>query len=145
MTNRSNKINQKRLTIGAFFMLAAVAYLSQQIPQNSHSKLVDLYTNKQSGQMLEVAGKVLKILSDDNQGSRHQRFIIKSNNLTVLIAHNIDLAQKIPVDIGDQVLVYGQYEWNNQGGVIHWTHYDPQGKHEGGWIKHEKKVYGKTF
>ncbi|EEZ38985.1 hypothetical protein VDA_000130 [Photobacterium damselae subsp. damselae CIP 102761] len=30
---------------------------------------------------------------------------------------------------------YGEYEWNHQGGVIHWTHKDPKQKHPDGWLK----------
>ena len=41
-------------------------------------------------------GVVINILSDDNEGDRHQRFILRlpSGN-TILIAHNIDRAPRI--------------------------------------------------
>ncbi len=128
--------------MGAFFILAAAAYLNQQLPQTSLSDLADLYKNKRSGQMVEFKGQVERILSDDNEGSRHQRFIVESQGITVLVAHNIDLAKRVPVKVDDQLIIFGQYEWNEQGGVIHWTHYDPQGQHENGWIKHKNKSYG---
>ena len=35
---------------------------------------------------------------------------------------------------GDHVIVHGEYVWNAQGGLIHFTHHDPQGTHEGGYI-----------
>jgi len=37
------------------------------------------------------------------------------------------------VKVGDHVIVRGGYVWNAQGGVIHFTHDDPEGTHEGGW------------
>lgn len=43
-------------------------------------------------------GTVIKVLKDDNEGSRHQKFLVKIDNypnITVLIAHNIDLAPRI--------------------------------------------------
>jgi hypothetical protein len=76
------------------------------------------------------------VLSDDNQGSRHQRFILKlESGHTVLVAHNIDLADRVPLTRGDVVTLRGRYEWNDRGGVIHWTHHDPEGRGPGGWIR----------
>lgn len=95
-----------------------------------------------SGQWLLVKGTVRRILSDDNVGSRHQRFIIEvADHRTLLIAHNIDLAHRVPVESGDVVTVRGRYEVNDRGGVIHWTHRDPDGFGPGGWIEHKGERY----
>lgn len=101
------------------------------------------YDNNLNNIQIGGSGKVNKILPDDNSGSRHQRFIIKlESNQTLLIAHNIDLAPKISnLRIGDHINFYGEYEWNPQGGVIHWTHHDPNNRHEGGWLNHGGKLY----
>ncbi|MDY0339653.1 MAG: DUF3465 domain-containing protein [Coriobacteriia bacterium] len=89
------------------------------------------------------SGTVVRTLADDNDGSRHQRFILElDSGRTLLIAHNIDVAPRIPtVREGDTVEFYGVYEYSDQGGVIHWTHHDPQGHHEDGWLQHEGTVY----
>jgi len=90
----------------------------------------------ESGFMVTVAGKVVKLLSDDRDGSRHQRFLLRIDaGPTLLVAHNIDLAGRVPLDPGDRLLLRGQYEWNDRGGVLHWTHRDPDGDHAGGWIE----------
>lgn len=101
------------------------------------------FKNEQSNIQVGGSGEVIKILPDDNQGSRHQRFIIELNSgQTLLIAHNIDIAPKIyGLKLGDHITFYGEYEWNSKGGVVHWTHHDPLGSHENGWINHGGKLY----
>lgn len=101
-----------------------------------------LIRERRSGVMVDTMGVVVKVLRDDNKGSRHQRFLfdLPSGN-TLLVAHNIDLAPRVPLREGDEVRVYGQYEWNDKGGVMHWTHHDPGKRHEEGFIEHEGKRY----
>jgi hypothetical protein len=96
-----------------------------------------------SGQQVQGEGKVTRVLADDTEGSRHQRFIVRlDSGRTILIAHNIDLAPRVPSLVaGDAVQFFGEYEWNQKGGVIHWTHHDPQNRHPGGWVEHEGKRY----
>ncbi len=95
------------------------------------------------GQQARGAGTVIRVLSDDNDGSRHQRFIIRvDSGRTLLIAHNIDLAPRIGnIREGDTVEFYGEFAYNDKGGVIHWTHHDPQGRHPGGWLRHRGRTY----
>ncbi|MDV2344515.1 DUF3465 domain-containing protein, partial [Vibrio cholerae] len=99
--------------------------------------LQQAYQSQQSDLQVQGLGQVVKVLPDDNDGSRHQKFILKLNSgQTLLVAHNIDLAPRIPnLQIGDSVEFYGEYEWNKKGGVLHWTHKDPQNRHAHGWLK----------
>lgn len=92
---------------------------------------------------VEGQGVVLKVLADDNDGSRHQRFIVTlPSGQTLLITHNIDLAPRIAgLRVGDMVSFNGEYEWNPEGGVIHWTHLDPRERHPDGWIRHNGKLF----
>ena len=98
---------------------------------------------RDSGTWVEVSGIVIKLLRDDNEGSRHQRFIVDlRNGQTLLIAHNIDLAPRIPIGVGDRLKIRGMYEWNDLGGLVHWTHHDPMGVEDGGYIVCRRRTYG---
>ena len=101
------------------------------------------YEQRQSNVQVQGSGRVKTILRDDNDGSRHQKFIlVLKNGLSILVAHNIDLAPKISnLNKGDIVEFYGEYEYNPKGSVLHWTHHDPQGRHESGWLKHDGQIY----
>ncbi|MDH3400010.1 MAG: DUF3465 domain-containing protein [Chromatiales bacterium] len=148
---------KKILPLIVALLIAYLAY--QQLPQTSNAPvtgsqgqlshapanqaLFSAMENRRSDVQLEAVGTVVKILADDNDGSRHQRFLIRAGSgPTVLVAHNIDLAPRVAdLVIGDIVTIYGEYEWNPKGGVLHWTHHDPAGRHVGGWIKHEGQTY----
>jgi len=110
---------------------------------NSNQALVAAFENHRSNVQVQGSGHVTKVLADDNDGSRHQRFIVRvDSGQTVLIAHNIDLANRVAsLSNGDRIEFYGEYEWNAKGGVIHWTHRDPQHRHVDGWIKHNGSTY----
>jgi hypothetical protein len=103
----------------------------------------DLFLEKSNDQKVEDTGTVYRLLSDDNEGSRHQRFLVRlTDSQTLLIAHNIDLAPRIKdLQIGDEVQFRGEYVYNEKGGIIHWTHLDPEGEHFAGWVKHNGKTY----
>jgi hypothetical protein len=102
-----------------------------------------LYEAHETGVMVDGAGTVSRVLPDDREGSRHQRFIVRlDSGHTVLVSHNIDLARRVDgLARGDAVAFRGQYEWNDRGGVVHWTHRDPRGRRPGGWVKHEGRTY----
>ena len=115
---------------------------SEVTERGKPSDLLGLFEEQQSGVMVNAVGDVTRILANDNKGVRHQRFIISiPEGLSLLVAHNIDLAPSIPLNVGDQVKVYGQYEWNHKGGLIHWTHRDPKKIHPGGWVIHNNIKY----
>ena len=110
--------------------------------ETDNAALIQAFENSKSDIFVEGTGVVKKLLPDDNKGSRHQRFIVSiSPEQTLLFAHNIDLAPIVPLAVGDIIQFRGEYVYNPKGGVIHWTHHDPQHKVEDGWIKHKGKTY----
>ena len=109
----------------------------------SDEALARAFQQRTSNVQVEGQGVVRRVLSDDNDGSRHQRFVVALvSGQTLLISHNIDLAPRVAgLRKGDVVSFSGEYEWNAEGGVIHWTHRDPSKRHLAGWIKHKGKLY----
>ena len=101
------------------------------------------FANSASDVQVEGAGTVIRLLPDDLDGARHQRFIVQlASGQTVLISHNIDIAPRINgLEEGDSVSFSGEYVWNAKGGLIHWTHHDPRGRHVAGWVVHNGKMY----
>lgn len=111
-------------------------------PANDNALVARLYAERRSNVMVEVAVQVERTLRDDTQGSPHQKFLVRVNpDLTLLVAHNIGLAPRVPVRQGSSVRIRGEYEWNTQGGVLHWTHRDPGRRHQDGWIEFEGRRY----
>jgi hypothetical protein len=110
---------------------------------SSDNTIQKAYNNRQRDLQVQGAGVVTRVLPDDIEGSRHQKFILKlGTGQTLLVSHNIDLASRVSgLSAGDKVEFYGEYEWNTKGGVIHWTHHDPNNHHVGGWLKHGGRTY----
>jgi hypothetical protein len=146
------RVRAKAVLIGTAVAVLAVIFVScaNHDPATEHratphddSPIGRAFASGTSDVQVEGEGTVISILSDDVAGSRHQRFIVQlASGQTLLITHNIDLAPRIAgLKVGDSVLFNGQYVWNEKGGVIHWTHHDPQGRHVAGWVMHNGKRY----
>jgi len=96
------------------------------------------FREQRSGVQVTGAGVVTAVLPDDRDGDRHQRFIVRlPSGRSLLVAHNVDLAPRLTaLEPGDSVEFSGVYEWNARGGLVHWTHHDPSGRHRAGWLRH---------
>ena len=92
---------------------------------------------------VDGSGSVSRVLPDDNRGERHQRFLVLlPTGQSILIVHNIDIAPRVDnLRTGDEVEFEGEYVWNSQGGLVHWTHHDPSNRHRPGWVKHAGHTY----
>ena len=107
-------------------------------PTSDNAAVERDYAEKRSTVEVTADGVVTRVLADDSGPSGvHQRFIIRlaGSTQTVLVENNVTIGQRAPVLVGDDVMVHGEYVWNDQGGLIHFTHHDPAPAHEGGWIE----------
>ena len=135
---------RRRLLLLAGLMLVAWAARQLAAPGGGDgaAALAEAFRERRSGLMVEAEGTVERLLPDDREGSPHQRMIIRlGGGQTVLVSHNIELAPRVPAAVGDRLAFRGQYEWNDRGGVVHWTHHDPRGRRPGGWLRHDGRTY----
>ena len=129
---------------GGFRQITAFPSKQADAAYSSSSDAIQAAFNEQrSGVQVQGEGVVLKLLADDNDGSRHQRFILKlPSGQTILVAHNIDLAPRVSgLKLGDSVAFNGVFEWNSKGGDVHWTHHDPSERRQTGWLRHSGQTY----
>ena len=127
-------------------MIVAVALLAGcgSTSQSGDAAIVSDFQNHQSYVEVTADGTVVRVLSDQTGPSGvHERFIVQlsSRGITVLVEHNVSIGVRVPVAEGDRVIVHGEYVWNSQGGLIHFTHHDPQGTHEAGYIQDNGQIY----
>lgn len=106
-------------------------------------QIASAYAARRSDVPVEGSGVISRLLPDDSHGSRHQRFLLRTaSGPTVLVAHNLDLAPRIAgLAVGAPLRFKGEYEWNDKGGVLHWTHRAPRGGHADGWIEYQGHRY----
>ena len=96
------------------------------------------------GVELTITGTVDRVLSDQSgPAGPHERFVVAlaDVSMTVLIEHNLSIAPRVPVAAREAVVVHGEYVWNAQGGLVHFTHHDPDHSHEDGYILYAGKRY----
>lgn len=86
-------------------------------------------------------GTFVKFLPPDLKPPCHQLFIIRMDSgPEVKVAHNSDVADTLPASVkpGDKLELKGEYIYEPNGGVVHWTHHVDNGSHEPGYILVEK-------
>ena len=70
--------------------------------------------------------------------SPHEGFLMRVGSgcdVVVRVEANTDFTGEFPLTRGEPVVVKGEYEYYPRGGVVHWTHRDPRGRHDGGYIE----------
>ncbi len=138
----------KKLLLGIFLVVGgSVSFARPNSATNPTTQIASAHGDRigpeANNTQVQGAGIVSRILPDDNEGSRHQRFILHlKSGQTLLVAHNIELAPRVDnLKEGDVVEYNGEYQWNPKGGLVHWTHRDPAGRHADGWLKHAGRVF----
>lgn len=108
----------------------------------SDSSIAQAFAEQRSGMMVEVNGRVQRILPEPSNDHLTQRFILELDNGHILLVENdLNRSAEIPLEQWVPVTVRGEYDWTDQGGKITWTHRDPGLGLKHGWIKYRGKRY----
>jgi hypothetical protein len=72
----------------------------------------------------------------------HEAFNAQTAAGTVEIVDNVGIAPRLPVTPGDSIQVRGEMVHDpGRPPVVHWTHHDPDGRHEDGFIRYQGRLY----
>ena len=131
---------------GALFLLVQLGGCAPSDKPDNLAALQDIQEHR-SGDEVTIEGTVAQVLrTSTSQEGRHERFMLdvhtgSGDEQLILVAHNIDIAPQVPLQVGDDVTVRGQLEIDRNGPVLHWTHHDPRARHQPGFIR----VHGQTY
>ncbi|HKU66294.1 MAG TPA: DUF3465 domain-containing protein [Candidatus Baltobacteraceae bacterium] len=77
-----------------------------------------------------------------NTHAMHEAFDAQTAAGRVEIVDNVRIAPRVPVQPGDRIEVRGEMVHDpGRLPVVHWTHHDPDGRHQDGFIRCRGQVY----
>jgi len=143
---RKSRLRWYLAAITVLAVLAAGAWWWQARPgyevEAGFAVVEDAFRSRQSSIMAEVTGTVARVLLDDKDDLRNQKFIIRlPNDQSVLVVHDQKAGRRVPVSVGDTVLVRGEYMWTETGGTLRNTQRDFSPRRLHGWIDHKGDRY----
>jgi len=103
-------------------------------PAPDNAALVDALHAGQTAEVT-VQGPVVAVLADEpaHSDGPHQRFDVTVNGVVVEVDYNLDLAPRVPVKIGDNVVIHGEFVPDPGHPILHDVHHSTD-RHEGGWL-----------
>jgi len=128
----------------AFLIASVPAACSTTQPPNDRA-VCEAYSAQRSRVEVVADGTVTRVLGvAPGRVSPHEGFLLRLESgcsLVVRVEANTDFTGRIGLSEGQRVAVKGEYEYYPRGGVVHWTHRDPRGRHEGGYIEAGGRLY----
>ncbi len=107
----------------------------------ANAQIYDAWRGGRSGIEVQASGSVARVLGERTGPSGpHEGFLLHltgsgGHGLTVRVESNLDIMGSVPVRDGEAATVRGEYDYDPRGGVIHWTHRDPRGRHPDGFVE----------
>lgn len=128
----------------ACFSRMAPSPIKAEGPLTGLALVMDAAANQRAGVTVEHWGTVIKLVDEEPPGSGTtlQKFVVTlENGHILLVAHDTAIAPRIPLAVDDTVEFRGRYDWNAIGGLVYYTHHDPEMKRDDGWVRHKGKAY----
>ena len=114
---------------------------------DSNGAVYEAWRTQRSHVEVTADGSVARILGTRRGPSgAHEGFLLHlrgsaGRGLTVRVESNVDLTGPIPLRAGQAATVRGEYIYDSRGGLIHYTHLDPRGRHAAGYVRVEGRIY----
>ena len=134
-----------RNPIGGAVVVAAIVSACGGATTPDDAALCSAFRDARSHVEVVADGHVTAVLGvAAGRVSPHEGFLMRVGSgcdVVVRVDANTDFTREFPLSRGEAVVVKGEYEYYSRGGVIHWTHRDPRGRHEGGYIEIDGRRY----
>ncbi len=139
----SPPVSRGRVILVALIGASLCACAASRAPDDA--AVCAAFSAQRSGVEVVAQGSVTHVLGvQAGRSSPHEGFLLRLDSgcaIVVRVEVNTDFTGTIPLSIGQRVLVKGDYEYYSRGGVIHWTHRDPRGRHENGYVDVNGTMY----
>ena len=116
-----------------------------------NAAVYDAWRAQRSNVEVTASGSVARILGTRlGPSGDHEGFLLHlrgagGHGLTVRVEDNVDITGPIPLQSGDDVEVRGEYIFDPRGGIVHYTHHDPRGRHSSGYVKVHDRLYSNAL
>jgi hypothetical protein len=133
-------------TLVALGLVLALAGCGAGKPeQPDDGRICSLYAQGASHVEVLAEGTVVALMgTSSGRSGDHEGFLLKLNkqcDLLLRIEVNTSITGPVPLRPGESVEIKGEYDTDSTGGVIHWTHHDPEGRHVNGYLIAAGKTY----
>ncbi len=111
-------------------------------PADDSDIIVQAFQTRTSNVFVEAPAKVVWVYPEVDENVRYQEFAVRlENGHRMRIRHSLDEARRVPLQKNLEIRFRGEFDWTSDGGLIHWTHDDPAGLRDAGWIEVDGKRY----
>lgn len=142
------EVSRRTRVTGALALALAAGCASPGTSASAdNAAIYDAWRSNRSHLEVTAEGSVARRLGTRvGRSGTHEGFLLHltgaaGRGLTVRVEDNVDITGPIPLTEGAEVEVRGEYIFDRRGGIIHYTHRDPRGRHSAGYVRVNDKFY----